>query len=58
MTELSRIVERFGESQILLLPAAFILAVLGYATIKRLLKLVLFLLVFAGAYAALLYYFG
>jgi len=58
MPELSRFFEMFGENPVLLIPAAFVLALLGYSLIKRLLKLALFLLVFAGAYAALVYYFG
>jgi len=58
MPELSRLAELVADHQILLVPAALLLAVFGYAVIKRLLKLALFLLVFAGAYAALVYYFG
>ena len=58
MPEYSRLYELFGENPALLIPVAFVLALLGYTLIKRLLKLALFLLVFAGAYAALVYYFG
>ena len=46
------------ESRILLIGAAFLLAIFGYAIIKRLLKMALFLAVFIAAYSGLVYYFG
>jgi hypothetical protein len=45
-------------SPILLLGAAFLLALLGYALVKRLLKLALFVAVFIAIYLGLLWVFG
>ncbi len=56
MPEFSEILALFGENQILLVFAAFLLAFLGYALVKRLLKAVLFALVFIGIYLALVYF--
>ena len=46
------------ESRLFLIGAAFLLAIFGYAIIKRLLKLALFVAVFIAAYSGLVYYFG
>lgn len=46
------------EGPILLLGAAFLLALLGYALVKRLLKMALFLVVFIAIYLGLLYVLG
>jgi len=46
------------EGPILLLGAAFLLALLGYALVKRLLKMALFLVVFFAIYLGLLYVLG
>ncbi len=58
MPELSEILEYMAGNQILLLVAAFLLAFLGYALLKRLLKLALFAAVFLAIYGGLLYYLG
>jgi hypothetical protein len=55
MPELSEVLAYVTENQILLVPAAFLLAFLGYAVVKRLLKLVLFAVVFIGIYLGLVY---
>lgn len=47
-----------SENQILLVLVAFILALLGYALVKRLLKLALFVAVFLVIYSGLVYYLG
>ena len=54
----SEFLTAIAESRILLIGAAFLLAIFGYAIIKRLLKLALFLAVFLAAYSGLVYYFG
>lgn len=46
------------EGPILLLVAAFLLALLGYALVKRLLKMALFVVVFLAIYLGLLYLMG
>ena len=46
------------QSPIILLGVAFLLALLGYALVKRLLKMALFLAVFIGIYLGLLYVLG
>ena len=46
------------EGPILLLLAAFLLALLGYALVKRLLKMALFVVVFLAIYLGLLYLMG
>ena len=46
------------ESPILLLGVAFLLALLGYALVKRLLKMALFVAVFIAVYLGLLYVLG
>ncbi|MGW8266459.1 MAG: hypothetical protein ACWGSQ_08830 [Longimicrobiales bacterium] len=46
------------EGPILLLLAAFLLALLGYALVKRLLKMALFVAVFIAIYLGLLYLMG
>ncbi len=46
------------ESPLLLLGVAFLLALLGYALVKRLLKMALFVAVFIGIYLGLLWVFG
>jgi len=56
MPEMSEIVAYLSEHQILLLVAAFLLAFLGYAVVKRLLKLALFTAVFIGIYMGLVYF--
>ena len=58
MPDFSEVLAYLTENQILLVLAAFILAFLGYAVVKRLLKLALFGLVFLGIYAGLVYYFA
>ena len=46
------------ESPLVLLGVAFLLALLGYALVKRLLKMALFVLVFIAVYLALLKLLG
>lgn len=58
MPDLSHLLESFAESRILLVFAAFLLAFLGYAILKRLLKMALFAAVFLAIYAGLVYYLG
>jgi len=53
MPELSEVMAYVTENQILLVLAAFLLAFLGYAVVKRLLKLALFAVVFIGIYLGL-----
>ncbi|MFC1661581.1 hypothetical protein ACFL3S_09045 [Gemmatimonadota bacterium] len=53
MPELSELIDYLAGNQILLVVAAFLLAFLGYALIKRLLKLALFVLVFIAIYMGL-----
>ena len=55
MPDLSEVLAYLTENQILLVVAAFLLAFLGYALVKRLLKLALFAAVFLGIYAGLVY---
>jgi hypothetical protein len=55
MPELTEILDYLAGNQILLVVAALILAFLGYALIKRLLKLALFAIVFLGIYMGLVY---
>jgi hypothetical protein len=47
-----------SESPLLLLGVAFLLALLGYALVKRLLKMALFVAVFIAIYLGLLYVLG
>jgi len=54
----SGILETIAGNQILLLLAAFLLAILGYAVLKRLLKMALFAAVFLGIYLVLVNYLG
>ena len=49
------IVNYLSTDQIFLIPVALFLAVFGYAIVKRLLRLVLFLAVFLAILAGLLY---
>lgn len=56
MPELTEILDYLASNQILLVVAAFLLAFLGYALIKRLLKLALFAIVFIGIYMGLVYF--
>ena len=58
MPGFSEFLTTLAESRILLIGAAFILAIFGYAIIKRLLKMALFAGVFIAAYSGLVYYFG
>ena len=58
MPDLNEIMNYVMESPLLLVLAAFLLAFLGYALVKRLLKLALFALVFIGIYAGLVYLFA
>ena len=58
MLELDEIIRHVTESPVLLAVAAFLLAFLGYAVVKRLLKLALFAVVFIGIYAGLVYLFA
>lgn len=46
------------ESPLLLIGVAFLLALLGYALVKRLLKMALFVAIFIGVYLGLLYVLG
>ncbi len=46
------------ESPLLLLGVAFLLALLGYALVKRLLKMALFVAVFIAIYLGLLWFLG
>jgi len=55
MPDLSEVLAYLTENPILLAVAALPLAFLGYALVKRLLKLTLFALVFLGIYAGLVY---
>jgi hypothetical protein len=55
MPEMSEILAYLSEHQALLVLAAFLLAFLGYAVVKRLLKLALFTAVFIGIYVGLVY---
>ena len=55
MPELSELMAYVAENQILLLIAAFPLAFLGYALVKRLLRMALFTAVFVGIYLGLVY---
>ncbi len=56
MPDLNEVLRYVTEHQVVLLLAAFLLAFLGYAVVKRLLKLALFLVVFLGIYTALVYF--
>jgi len=56
MPDFSEVLAYLTESPILLGLAAFLLAFLGYALVKRLLKLALFALVFIGIYSGLVYF--
>jgi len=56
MPDLSEVLAYLTESPVLLGLAAFLLAFLGYALVKRLLKLALFAVVFIGIYAGLVYF--
>jgi hypothetical protein len=47
-----------GESPLVLLGVAFLLALLGYALVKRLLKMALFVVVFIAVYLGLLRVLG
>jgi hypothetical protein len=58
MPDLSHFLEYLAENRILLVFAAFPLAFLGYAILKRLLKMALFAAVFLAIYAGLVYYLG
>jgi hypothetical protein len=55
MPALSELIDYLAGNEILLVIAAFLLAFLGYALIKRLLKMALFALVFIGIYVGLVY---
>ncbi len=56
MPDFSEVLAYLTESPVLLGLAAFLLAFLGYALVKRLLKLALFAVVFIGIYAGLVYF--
>jgi len=56
MPDVSGLLTSVAENPILLAVAAFLLAFLGYAVVKRLLKLALFGLVFLGIYMGLVYF--
>jgi hypothetical protein len=56
MPELSEVLDYLLQNQILLVLAAFLLAFLGYALVKRLLKMALFAIVFLGIYFSLVYF--
>lgn len=56
MPELSEILTYLTENQILLVLAVFLLAFLGYALVKRLLKMALFAAVLIGTYMGLVYF--
>ena len=58
MPDLTRILDTLAGNQLLLLLAAFLLAILGYALLKRLLKIALFVAVFLGTYLSLVHYLG
>ena len=55
MPDVSELIDYLAGNQILLVVAAFLLAFLGYALIKRLLKMALFVLVFIAIYTGLVY---
>lgn len=56
MPDLSEVLDYLMANQILLVLAAFLLAVLGYALVKRLLKMALFAAIFIGIYSGLVYF--
>ena len=56
MPDLTEVFRYATEHQAVLVVTAFLLAFLGYALVKRLLKLALFLLIFLGIYAALIHF--
>ncbi len=56
MPDFSEVLAYLTESPVLLGLAAFLLAFLGYALVKRLLKLALFAVVFIGIYSGLVYF--
>jgi hypothetical protein len=58
MPDLNELMTYVTESPVLLVVAAFLLAFLGYAVVKRLLKMALFAVVFIGIYAGLVYLFA
>jgi hypothetical protein len=53
-----QLLNSLSESPLLLLGVAFLLALLGYALVKRLLKMALFVAVFIAIYLGLLYILG
>ena len=53
-----KLVSFLTESPLLLIGVAFLLALLGYALVKRLLKMALFVAVFIAIYLGLLYVLG
>jgi len=55
---LEEILNTLKQSPVLLLVAAFLLSLLGYALVKRLLKMALFVTVFIAIYLGLLYVLG
>jgi hypothetical protein len=55
MPEISEVITYVTQNQILLVLAAFLLAFLGYALVKRVLKMALFAVVFIGIYMGLVY---
>ena len=55
---MDELVSMLSESPLLLLGVAFLLALLGYALVKRLLKMALFVAVFIAIYLGLLYVLG
>lgn len=52
---MQEIADFLSANPLFLLPLAFLLAIVGYALVKRLLKMALFLIVFVGIYAGLVY---
>lgn len=55
---MDELLSMLSESPLLLLGVAFLLALLGYALVKRLLKMALFVAVFIAIYLGLLYVLG
>lgn len=55
---MDEVLSMLSESPLLLLGVAFLLALLGYALVKRLLKMALFVAVFIAIYLGLLYVLG
>lgn len=54
----AELINTFRQSPLVLLGVAFLLALLGYALVKRLLKMALFVAVFIAIYLGLLWVLG